>query len=132
MAQKPISCGLTPEHLHRVMRAFSEGLSSTVRREQAQCLPVPTATPHEHGLTSKVSLRPWTVSTRDADGDAMGAACVRSRQDRLWEREETRSHPLSDPRGISGTFAPCLVVGAHEAALAWQKAVRGARWVMRP
>ncbi len=136
-AEADLTAGLTPEHLHRVMRAFSEGLElhrAVVNR--LNVYPVPDGdTGTNMALTVESVVKAMDgLDPETADGDAMGAACRAIASGSLMGARGNSGVILCQIlRGISGTFAPCLVVGAHEAALALAEGSAAARaGVMRP
>jgi DAK2 domain fusion protein YloV len=129
--------GLTPEHLVMVMRAFSEGLErhrSVVNR--LNVYPVPDGdTGTNMALTVESVVKALDgLDLSAADGDAMGAACRAIASGSLMGARGNSGVILCQIlRGISGTFAPCPVVGAHEAAVALSEGSAAARaGVMRP
>jgi len=129
--------GLTPKSLVKVMHAFSEGLErhrATVNR--LNVYPVPdgdTGTNMALTLESVVKALDGLVPDA-ADGDAMGAACRAIASGSLMGARGNSGVILCQIlRGISGTFAPCRVVGAHQAAVALAEGSEAARaGVMRP
>ncbi len=129
--------GLTPERLVRVMRAFSDGLErhrSVVNR--LNVYPVPdgdTGTNMALTLESVVKALDG-LDLAAADGDAMGVACRAIASGSLMGARGNSGVILCQIlRGISGTFAPLPVVGAHEAAVALAEGSSAARaGVMRP
>ncbi|MGD0942788.1 MAG: DAK2 domain-containing protein [Acidimicrobiales bacterium] len=129
--------GLTPESLVRVMHAFSEGLErhrSVVNR--LNVYPVPDGdTGTNMALTVESVVRALDgLDLQAADGDAMGAACRAIASGSLMGARGNSGVILCQIlRGISGTFAPCQVVGAHEAAVALAEGSAAARaGVMHP
>ncbi len=133
----PAAAGLTPESLVKVMRAFSEGLErhrAVVNR--LNVYPVPdgdTGTNMALTVESVVKALDGLVLP-PADGDAMGAACRAIASGSLMGARGNSGVILCQIlRGISGTFAPCSVVGPHEAAIALAEGSAAARaGVMRP
>ncbi|MGA3352542.1 MAG: DAK2 domain-containing protein [Acidimicrobiales bacterium] len=129
--------GLTPERLVKVMRAFSEGLErhrSVVNR--LNVYPVPdgdTGTNMALTLESVVKALDG-LDLEAAGGDAMGVACRAIASGSLMGARGNSGVILCQIlRGISGTFAPLPVVGAHEAAVALSEGSAAARaGVMRP
>ncbi|MGO9584077.1 MAG: DAK2 domain-containing protein [Acidimicrobiales bacterium] len=129
--------GLTPESLVKVMHAFSEGLErhrSVVNR--LNVYPVPDGdTGTNMALTVESVVKALDgLDLQAADGDAMGAACRAIASGSLMGARGNSGVILCQIlRGISGTFAPCPVVGAHEAAVALAEGSAAARaGVMRP
>jgi len=119
------------------MRAFSEGLErhrAVVNR--LNVYPVPdgdTGTNMALTLESVVkALDALDLAT--ADGDDMGATCRAIASGSLMGARGNSGVILCQIlRGISGTFAPCSVVGAHQAAVALAEGSAAARaGVMRP
>ena len=129
--------GLTPERLVGVMRVFSESLErhrAVVNR--LNVYPVPdgdTGTNMALTLESVVKALDG-LDLAAADGDAMGAACRAIASGSLMGARGNSGVILCQIlRGISGTFAPCSSVGAHEAAVALAEGSAAARaGVMRP
>ena len=129
--------GLTPEHLVKAMRAFSEALEhhrGTVNR--LNVYPVPDGdTGTNMALTLESVVKALDALDLDAaDGDAMGAACRAIASGSLMGARGNSGVILCQIlRGISGTFAPLSIVGAHEAAVALSEGSAAARaGVMRP
>ncbi len=136
-AEADLTAGLTPEHLVKVMRAFSEGLElhrSVVNR--LNVYPVPDGdTGTNMALTVESVVKALDgLDLETADGGAMGAACRAIASGSLMGARGNSGVILCQIlRGISGTFAPCRVVGAHEAAVALAEGSAAARaGVMRP
>jgi DAK2 domain fusion protein YloV len=128
---------LTPERLVKVMRAFSEGLErhrAVVNR--LNVYPVPDGdTGTNMALTLESVVKALDVLDFEAaDGEAMGAACRAIASGSLMGARGNSGVILCQIlRGISGTFAPLAVVGAHEAAVALAEGSEAARaGVMRP
>jgi DAK2 domain fusion protein YloV len=119
------------------MRAFSEGLErhrAVVNR--LNVYPVPdgdTGTNMALTLESVVKALD-ALDFESAGGDAMGAACRAIASGSLMGARGNSGVILCQIlRGISGTFAPLAVVGAHEAAIALAEGSEAARaGVMRP
>jgi DAK2 domain fusion protein YloV len=129
--------GLTPERLMKVMQTFSEGLErhrAIVNR--LNVYPVPDGdTGTNMALTVESVVKALdSLDLQAADGDAMGAACRAIASGSLMGARGNSGVILCQIlRGISGTFAPCPVVGAHEAAVALSEGSAAARaGVMRP
>jgi len=119
------------------MHAFSEGLErhrSVVNR--LNVYPVPDGdTGTNMALTVESVVRALDgLDLQAADGDAMGAACRAIASGSLMGARGNSGVILCQIlRGISGTFAPCQVVGAHEAAVALAEGSAAARaGVMHP
>ena len=136
-AEADLAAGLTPERLVKVMRAFSEGLErhrSVVNR--LNVYPVPDGdTGTNMALTVESVVKALDgLDLETADGGAMGAACRAIASGSLMGARGNSGVILCQIlRGISGTFAPCHVVGAHEAAVALSEGSAAARaGVMRP
>ncbi len=136
-AEADLVAGLTPEHLAMVMRAFSEGLElhrGVVNR--LNVYPVPDGdTGTNMALTVESVVKALDgLDLSAADGDAMGAACRAIASGSLMGARGNSGVILCQIlRGISGTFAPCRVVGTHEAAVALLEGSAAARaGVMRP
>ena len=129
--------GLTPERLAEAMRAFSEGLErhrAVVNR--LNVYPVPdgdTGTNMALTLESVVKALD-ALDLAAAGGDVMGATCRAIASGSLMGARGNSGVILCQIlRGISGTFAPCNAVGAHEAAVALAEGSAAARaGVMRP
>ncbi len=136
-AEADLTAGLTPEHLVKVMHAFYEGLElhrSVVNR--LNVYPVPDGdTGTNMALTVESVVKALDgLDLETADGGAMGAACRAIASGSLMGARGNSGVILCQIlRGISGTFAPCRVVGAHEAAVALAEGSAAARaGVMRP
>ena len=136
-SQADLAGGLTPEHLVKVMQAFSEGLErnrAVVNR--LNVYPVPDGdTGTNMALTVESVVKALDGLDLEAeDGDAMGAACRAIASGSLMGARGNSGVILCQIlRGISGTFAPCQVVGAHEAAIALEEGSAAARaGVMHP
>jgi DAK2 domain fusion protein YloV len=136
-AEADLSAGLTPEHLVMVMHAFSEGLElhrNVVNR--LNVYPVPDGdTGTNMALTVESVVKALDgLDLETADGGAMGAACRAIASGSLMGARGNSGVILCQIlRGISGTFAPCQMVGAHEAAVALAEGSAAARaGVMRP
>jgi DAK2 domain fusion protein YloV len=136
-AEADLAAGLTPAQLAMVMRAFSEGLElnrGVVNR--LNVYPVPDGdTGTNMALTVESVVKAIDgLDLSSADGDAMGAACRAIASGSLMGARGNSGVILCQIlRGISGTFAPCRVVGAHEAAVALSEGSAAARaGVMRP
>ncbi|MGD0439706.1 MAG: DAK2 domain-containing protein [Acidimicrobiales bacterium] len=136
-AEADANAGLTPEHLVMVMRAFSEGLElhrGVVNR--LNVYPVPDGdTGTNMALTVESVVKALDgLDLSAADGDAMGAACRAIASGSLMGARGNSGVILCQIlRGISGTFAPCRVVRAHEAAVALSEGSAAARaGVLRP
>jgi len=128
---------LTPEHLVKAMQAFSEALErhrGTVNR--LNVYPVPDGdTGTNMALTLESVVRALdALDLGAADGDGMGAACRAIASGSLMGARGNSGVILCQIlRGISGTFAPLSVVGAHDAAIALTEGSAAARaGVMRP
>jgi len=120
-----------------VMRAFLEGLErhrSVVNR--LNVYPVPDGdTGTNMALTVESVVKALDgLDLETGDGDAMGAACRAIASGSLMGARGNSGVILCQIlRGISGTFAPCRVVGSHEAAVALAEGSAAARaGVMRP
>ena len=120
-----------------VMRAFSEGLErhrGVVNR--LNVYPVPDGdTGTNMALTVESVVKALEgLDLETADGGAMGAACRAIASGSLMGARGNSGVILCQIlRGISGTFAPCEMVGAHEAAVALAEGSAAARaGVMRP
>ncbi len=131
------AAGLTPERLVEVMHAFSEGLErhrAVVNR--LNVYPVPDGdTGTNMALTVESVVKALDgLDLEAADGDAMGVACRAIASGSLMGARGNSGVILCQIlRGISGTFAPYSVVGAHEAAIALAEGSAAARaGVMRP
>jgi len=136
-AEADLAAGLTPERLVKVMHAFSEGLErhrSVVNR--LNVYPVPDGdTGTNMALTVESVVKALDgLDLETADGGAMGAACRAIASGSLMGARGNSGVILCQIlRGISGTFAPCQLVGAHEAAVALSEGSAAARaGVMRP
>jgi len=120
-----------------VMHAFSEGLErhrAVVNR--LNVYPVPDGdTGTNMALTVESVVKALDgLDLGAAGGDAMGATCRAIASGSLMGARGNSGVILCQVlRGISGTFAPCQVVGAHEAAVALAEGSAAARaGVMRP
>jgi hypothetical protein len=129
--------GLTAQRLAAAMRAFSEALErhrGTVNR--LNVYPVPDGdTGTNMALTLESVVRALdALDLEAADGDAMGAACRAIASGSLMGARGNSGVILCQIlRGISGTFAPLVIVGAHDAAVALSEGSAAARaGVMRP
>ena len=129
--------GLTPERLVKAMRAFSGALErhrGTLNR--LNVYPVPDGdTGTNMTLTLESVMKALEALDLDAAGaDAMGAVCRAIASGSLMGARGNSGVILCQIlRGISGTFAPLGVVGAHDAAVALTEGSAAARaGVMRP
>ena len=136
-AEADLTAGLTPDHLVKAMHAFYEGLElhrSVVNR--LNVYPVPDGdTGTNMALTVESVVKALDgLDLETADGGAMGAACRAIASGSLMGARGNSGVILCQIlRGISGTFAPCRTVGAHEAAVALAEGSAAARaGVMRP
>ena len=129
--------GLSPGRLVQAMRAFSGALErhrGTLNR--LNVYPVPDG---DTGTNMALTLESVTKALEALDldpagADAMGAACRAIASGSLMGARGNSGVILCQIlRGISGTFAPLSVVGAHDAAVALTEGSAAARaGVMRP